>query len=193
MDQIKLFLNHHHFAPSVKQTQPLRLSLTLQKNTEMLPNKVFPGSKDLRGIFWLGGSDGKEFACNSGDLGSIPGLERSPGGGLGNPFQYSCLEKPHGQRSLAGCSPWGCKELDVTKGLSTAQSSTLKMGEGHGVALVIKNPLDRRPETRVQSRDREDPLEEEMATLSSIFAWRIPWTEEPEWLQSIGSQRVGHD
>ena len=39
-----------------------------------------------------GGSDGKESACNVGDLGSIPGLERSPGGGHGNPLQYSCLE-----------------------------------------------------------------------------------------------------
>ena len=39
-----------------------------------------------------GGSDGKESACNVGDLGSIPGLERSPGGGHGNPPQYSCLE-----------------------------------------------------------------------------------------------------
>ena len=36
-----------------------------------------------------------------------------PGGGNGNPHQYSCLENPHGQRSLAGCSPWGCKELDT--------------------------------------------------------------------------------
>ena len=41
-----------------------------------------------------GGSDDKEFACNAGDLGSIPGLGRSPGGGHGNPFQYSCLENP---------------------------------------------------------------------------------------------------
>ena len=40
---------------------------------------------------------------------------------------------------------------------------------------------------------REDPLEEKMATLSSILAWRIPWTEEPGGLQSTGSQRVGHD
>ena len=45
---------------------------------------------------------------------SIPGLGRSPGGGQGNPLQYSCLEKPHGQRSLAGSSPWGCKESDMT-------------------------------------------------------------------------------
>ena len=48
------------------------------------------------------GSDGKEFDCNVGDLGLIPGLGRSPGGGHGNPLQYSCLENPHGQRSLAG-------------------------------------------------------------------------------------------
>ena len=40
------------------------------------------------------GSDGKESACNVGDLGSIPGLGRSPGGGYGNPLQYSCLENP---------------------------------------------------------------------------------------------------
>ena len=48
-------------------------------------------------------------------LGLIPGLGRSPGGGYGNSFQYSCLEKPHGQRSLASCSPWGQKESDATK------------------------------------------------------------------------------
>ena len=57
-----------------------------------------------------------------GDLGSIPELGRSLGGGHGNPPQYSCLENPHGQRSLAGCSPWGYEELDMTKGryISTA-------------------------------------------------------------------------
>ena len=52
-----------------------------------------------------GGSDGKEFVCNAGDLGLIPGLGRSPGGGHGNPLQYSCLENLHGQRSLAGYIP----------------------------------------------------------------------------------------
>ena len=66
-----------------------------------------------------GGSDGKESAYNVGDLGSIPGLGRSPGRGNGNPVQYSGLEKPHGQRSLAGHSPWGRKESDLTKRLST--------------------------------------------------------------------------
>ena len=48
-------------------------------------------------------------------------------------------------------------------------------------------------ETWVRSLGQEDPLEEEMATHSSIFAWRILWTEEPGGLQSMGSQRVGHD
>ena len=62
--------------------------------------------------------------CNAGDLGLIPRLRRSPGGGYGNPLQYSCLENPHGQRSLAGYRPWGCKELDMTKQLNIAQNTT---------------------------------------------------------------------
>ena len=49
------------------------------------------------------------------DLGSIPGLGISPGGEHGHPLQYSCLENPHGQRSLAGCSPWGHSEPDRTE------------------------------------------------------------------------------
>ena len=68
-----------------------------------------------------GGANGKESACKAGDLRLIPGLGRSPGGGHGNLLQYSCLENPHGQRSLAGYSPWGHKESDTTERLSTAQ------------------------------------------------------------------------
>ena len=64
------------------------------------------------------GSDSKESTCNAGDLGSIPGLGRSPGGGDDNPLHYSCLENPHGQRSLADYSSWGRKELDATEQLS---------------------------------------------------------------------------
>ena len=56
-----------------------------------------------------GGSNVKESTCNAGDLGSIPGSGKSPGVGLGNPLQYSCLENPHGQRSLVGYSPWDCR------------------------------------------------------------------------------------
>ena len=57
----------------------------------------------------------KESACNAGDLGSIPGLGRSPGGVHGNPLQYSCLENPHGQRSWQAAVQWGRKELDTTE------------------------------------------------------------------------------
>ena len=66
-------------------------------------------------------SVGKEPTCHVGDLGLITRLGRSPGGGHGNPLQYSCLENPHGQRSLEGYSSWGHKESDMTEQLSTAQ------------------------------------------------------------------------
>ena len=66
-----------------------------------------------------GGLDSKKSTHNVGDLGWIPGLGRSHGGGYGNPLKYSCLKNPHGQRSLAGYSPWGHKELDMTERLST--------------------------------------------------------------------------
>ena len=59
--------------------------------------------------------------------------------------------------------------------------------------LVAQNGKPAIQETRVQSLGREDPLEKEMATHSSILVWKIPWTEEPGGLQSMGSQRAGHD
>ena len=77
---------------------------------------------------FLVAQDSKELTCNVGDLGLIPALGRSPGGGHGNPLQYSCLENPHGQKSLMGYSPWSRKESDTTEGLSTAHSTTLPMG-----------------------------------------------------------------
>ena len=63
-------------------------------------------------------------------------------------------------------------------------------------ASLVAQRLKRLPsmrETRIRSLGREDPLEKEMATHSSTLAWRIPWKEEPGRLQSMGSQRVGHD
>ena len=65
-----------------------------------------------------GGASGKEPTGNAGDVrdaGSICGSGRSPGEGNGNPLQYSSLENPHGQRSLAGYCPQGCKESDTTE------------------------------------------------------------------------------
>ena len=60
------------------------------------------------------------------------------------------------------------------------------------MAQLVKS-LPTMQESQVRSLGWEDPLEEGMATHSSILAWRIPWTEEPSRLQSMGSQRVGHD
>ena len=68
-----------------------------------------------------GGPDGTESSCNVGGLGLIPGLGRSTGEGHGNPLQYSCLENPHGQRSLVAYSPWGHKESDMTEQPSTEE------------------------------------------------------------------------
>ena len=83
-----------------------------------------------------GGSDIKESACNEGELGSVPGLGRSPGEGHGNPLQYSCLEKPMDR------GPWRATVHGVTKSqtrlkqlstLGTAMSSVMKAG------LLISN------------------------------------------------------
>ena len=60
------------------------------------------------------------------------------------------------------------------------------------MAQVVKN-LSAMQETWVRSMDGDDSVEKEMATHSTILAWRIPWTEEPGGLQSMGSQRVRHD
>ena len=74
-------------------------------------------------------SNGIESTCNAGDLGSIPGLRRNPGGEHSNTLQYSCLEDPHGQSSLAGYSPWGHKESDMTEWLRTQQIQSDKITE----------------------------------------------------------------
>ena len=86
------------------------------------PSLVF-SNPSPRLMGFPGGSDGKESTCHVGDLDSIPGLGRSPGG-HGNPPQNSCLENPHGERRLAGYSPQGRKQSDMTEQLSTAQHST---------------------------------------------------------------------
>ena len=80
-----------------------------------------------------GGSDGKEFAHSARDPSSIPGWQRSPGEGNGDPPQYSCLDNLHGQRSLEGCSPWGRKESDTTE-------TTKHNPRAFQVVLVVKYP-----------------------------------------------------
>ena len=100
-------------------------------------------SKQAALVGFSGGSDGKESAYKVGDLGSIPGLGRSLGGGHGNPLQYSCQENPHGQRSLTGYSPWGRNESDMTERLSTAiKEGDLEEVENRSLNCVIITALD---------------------------------------------------
>ena len=77
---------------------------------------------------FLDASDGKESTCIVGDLGLIPGLGRSPGGGHGSTLQYSCLESPHGQRAMVGYSPRGHREPGMTERLSTAHGTATLTG-----------------------------------------------------------------
>ena len=87
---------------------------------------MMPRSWDINLYFsnlgFPGGSDGKESACNVGDLDSIPGSGRSPGEGNGYPLQYSCLEKPM-DRSLVGYTPGDRKESDTTEWLTHSLST----------------------------------------------------------------------
>ena len=76
--------------------------------------------------------------------------------------------------------------------LVTPQINTFILAGASLVAQMVKN-MPAMQEAWVQSLDWEDPLEKGMATHSSILAWIIPWTEEPGRLQSMGSQRIGHD
>ena len=80
---------------------------------------ILPVLKNL--IYFPGGSDGKAFVYNAGDLGLIPGWGKFPGEGNGNSLQYSCLENP--MDGGAWC-PWGCKELDTTERLNWTELNT---------------------------------------------------------------------
>ena len=94
-----------------------------------------------------------------------------------------------GWSSLIGCCLWGPTESDTTEAMQQQQHS---MFWASLVAQLAKNP-PAMWETWVQSLVWEDPLEEGMAAHPSILAWRIPWTEEPGGLQSMGLQRIRHD
>ena len=154
-----------------------------------------------------------------GDLGSIPGLGSSPGEGKGYPPQYSGLKNSM-DCGLPGSSThgifqaraleWGAITRQTTQQdiYCTSQQTSPITDRGNDTSLDktqvkanqkqnnVAKRLKRLPpmqETWVRSLGREDPLEKEMAIHSSILAWRIPWTEKPSRLQSMGSQRVRHD
>ena len=84
-----------------------------------------------------------------------------------------------------------CKQFGYIFGKLKMQY-TILLKRTYLVAQTVKH-LPTVQEIRVQSLGKEDPLEKEMATHSRTVAWKIPWTEEPGRLQSIGSQRVGHE
>ena len=115
--------------------------------------------RDIIVVGFSCGSAGKESACNAGDLGSIPGLERSPGEGNSYALQYSGLE-----------SSLDCIVHGVTK-------SHTRLSEFHFEASLIAQSVKNMPavqETRVRFLRWEDPLEKEMATHSSILVWTVP-------------------
>ena len=113
-----------------------------------------------------GGSEVKASACNTGDRGLIQGSGRSPGEGNGNPLQYSCLENP-----MDGEAWW----------------TVFLSGQSHAWRSLVGYSYSPR------GRKESDTTERLRFSLSSILAWKIPWTEEPGGIQSMGSQRVRRD
>ena len=110
------YLNILNWLTSAKTLSPV--SSHLQVPGVMMQSYLFWGDtiQSTMGLLWW--LRDRESACNAGDSGdadSISRSGRSPEGGHGNSLQYSCLETPHGQRSLMGYSPWGHKELDTTE------------------------------------------------------------------------------
>ena len=118
---------------------------------------------------FLGGTVVKNLPANAEDardMGSIPGLGRSPREGNGNPLQYFCLENSVDREA------WQATAHRVAESDMTEQLSTHARHLAAGLRLY---------------------LEKEMATHSSILAWKIPRREKPGGLQSMGLQRVRHD
>ena len=103
----------------------------IPQRSDRLPTPVFTA--------FPGGSDDKESACSVGDLGSIPELGISSGGGYGSLLQYSCLENPHGQKSLVGYSTWGHKESDTTERLSAAQHGLTPYKQNTMSLIITQN------------------------------------------------------
>ena len=133
----------------------------------------------------LRGSDGKESACNVGDLGPIPGFGRSPGGGHGNPLQYSCLENLHGQRSLADYISRGHTESNTTEQLNTYSSSKKQEGTSQVVLVVKKKEKKKNPAWQCRRHETQVPWVQK-------FPWRRACQPTPVFLpgQSEGQRNL---
>ena len=181
----------------------MQLTVCTKEISPKIEVSLFVNKDVLRGFpkACLGGSDRKESSCTAGDPGSIPRLGRSPGGGRGNPLQYSCLENPSGQRSLVGYSPWGCREFNTTEGLRTAGGAFLLAQwyriclpmQGTGFwSLIRKEPTCYRVTNSVQgpqllslySRAQELEVLRPRATLlkpGHPRACALPQEKPPQW------------
>ena len=129
-----------------------------------------------------------ESACSAGDLGSIPGLGRSPGKGNGNPVKYSCLENSMDR------GPGRLQSIGSQRVIPNCVTNFHFHFQHNWNNLVVQMAKDLPAmwETWARSLGWEDPLEKGMATHPSILAWRIPWTEELGRLWSMRSQRARH-
>ena len=126
--------NLHNFFSRV--TAPIYSPTKMYKGSlysTSLPMFQLPLDNDTGFLGFPGGSDDKESFCNTGDASSIPGSRRSPEKAMAT--HPSVPGESHGQRSLAGYSPWGCKESDVTERLSTHTLAFYQMN------LSFKNPI----------------------------------------------------
>ena len=133
------------------------------------------------------------------DLGLIPGQGRFPGGGNGNPLQYSCLENPMDgeawQATVHGVAKSQTRLSDFTFTLlylGTDHLNIYSSGWGFPGGSEVKASASNAGDLGSIPGLGRSPGEE-MVTHSSILAQRIPWTEKPGRLQSMGSQRGGHD
>ena len=138
--------------------------------------------------WWL---SGKESACQCRRCGFDPWVGKILWKGKLKPIPVFLPGKFNGQRSLAGYSPWGRKIARHKLVTKQQQWQNIvyynKQCWASLVAQLVRN-LPAVQETQVLFQGLEDPLENEIATHSSILAWRIPWTEEPGGLQSTGLQ-----
>ena len=132
-----------HIAPSSSLGETFHLCCVLVNVTvslklvhHMAPGRTPPAPAHLPTLRRV---VSKESACNAGNLDSIPGLGRSPGGRHGNPLQYSCLANSYGQRSLAGYSLRGRKESDMTEQLTTQINTHRGLCAVHHPELTIQS------------------------------------------------------
>ena len=122
-------------------------------------------------------------AADERDAGSIPGSGRSPGGGHGNPLQYSCLENPMNRGA------WRATVHGVSKSWTQLKQQHIAQFNYFNKPLL---PITLNNEHMIRG-SLGWVTEKAMAPHSGTLAWKIPWTEEPGALQSMGSLRIGHN